>query len=406
MRVLAILPSQPFPATNGQTHRLGHVVRSLARRHAVWLGCFTSTEGPVPAETAALFRAVELVPDTPPDRAAIARWQRRLFDDQPYDVHRFRSPAMAAFVARALREARPDVILTGDPALTQYLPAGGPPAVLDYVCESVLQIERIRDLAGVAGRVLWEGRRRKAVRFLNQIAGAYRAVFLNSAEDVQSLARFWPEDRLHFVPNGLELDAYPPGLADPVPGRMIYPGSVTYPPNRDAVAWFAAAILPRIRAAVPGAELRVTGAAPADAPQAEGLHYTGRVPDVRAEIAAATLTAVPLRLGAGGARFKVIESLALGTPVVSTAIGAEGLALVDGADYAAAEGEAAFAQACIAVLTDPALRARLSAGGRARMEADYAWDGLFARIEATMLAVAGAGAGGAGAERAARCGNG
>ncbi len=206
------------------------------------------------------------------------------------------------------------------------------------------------------------------------------------------------------MPNGLDLDADPPGLADPVPGRMIFPGSVTCPPNRDAVARFAAAILPRIRAAAPGADLRVTGAAPADAPQAEGQRYTGRVPDIRAETAAATLTAVPLRLSAGGARFEVIESLAPGTPVVSTATGVEGLALADGGDYAAAEGEAAFADACISVLTDPALSARLPAGGRARMEADHARGGLFTPIEATMLAVAGAGK--AATERAARCGNG
>ncbi len=79
---------------------------------------------------------------------------------------------MAAFVERVLRAARPDVILTGDHAMPQYLPAGGRPAVPDHVCESVLQVARIRDLAGTAGRVLRKGRRRKAVRFPTGIVGA------------------------------------------------------------------------------------------------------------------------------------------------------------------------------------------------------------------------------------------
>jgi glycosyltransferase involved in cell wall biosynthesis len=391
MRVLAILPAQPFPPSNGQTQRLAHVVRSLARRHDVWLGCFTSgLDAVMPDAARALFREVALVPEAAADAVALRRWRRRLIAREPHDLARYRAPAMAGFVARVLRDARPEVILTGDPALTQYQPADGPPAVLDYLCETLLQIERMRDHAGLPERWLWEGRRRLNLRFLRRIAGAYAAVLLNSREDLASIARYWPPARLHHIPNGLELAAYPAGLAEPVPGRMIYPGSVLFPPNRDAVAWFAAAILPRIRAALPGAELVVTGGFDAAAPQAEGLRYTGRVPDVRLEIASAVLCAVPLRLGAGGARFKVIESLALGTPVVATAIGVEGLELRDGGDYLAAEGEAAFADACLALLTDPGRRARLAAAGRAAMAARHDWDGLFARIEALMQCCAAA----------------
>lgn len=389
MKVLSLLPAQPFPATNGQTHRLSHVVRSLAQRHEVWLACVGAPDqGPMPQEVAALFREVLVVPETPVDSDPLSRWRRRLLAAVPHDVFRFRSAAMAHFVSRVLADHRPDVILTGDPALSQYLPKDGPPAVLDYVCEGVLQIERIRDLVGMPEALLWAGRRRKAVRFLRGLSSSYAATFLNSVEDVDSLARFWPRDRLQFVPNGLELESYPLGLASPVAGRMIYPGSVLYPPNRDAVEWFATSILPRIRAAVPGAELHVTGAFDATAPQAEGLCYTGRVPDVRVEIAAAAVSVVPLRLGAGGARFKVIESLALGTPVVGTAIAVEGLALADGTDYLAAEGEDQIAQACIALLRDPDRRSRISAGGRGRMEADYNWQQLFLRIEATMFEAA------------------
>jgi glycosyltransferase involved in cell wall biosynthesis len=77
----------------------------------------------------------------------------------------------------------------------------------------------------------------------------------------------------------------------------------------------------------------------------------------------------------------VIESLALGTPVIGTAIGTEGLTLVDGEDYLAAEGEQAIAAACIRMLGDAGLRARIAAGGRRRMEDDYSWQTLFARIE-------------------------
>jgi glycosyltransferase involved in cell wall biosynthesis len=389
MRVLVLLPCQPFPAYNGQTHRLAHLARSLARRHQVWLGALVEPHqtAPFPADLRPLFAEVCLAPMAAPDAGGLARWRRRLWG-VPHDVARFAVPALADFVARVVAEHDPDVIVTGDPALDQHLPQGGRARVIamDYVCETVLQIERMAELAPPPGRWLWQGRRRKQVRFLQGISGHYDLVFLNSAEDRDSLARFWPAGALHHVPNGLELDQYPSGLAAPVPDRLIYPGSVLYPPNRDAVAWFATRILPRLRAARPGVELRVTGAAGPDAPQAEGLVYTGRVPDVRAEIAAAWACVVPLRLGAGGARFKVIESLALGTPVIGTAIGVEGLELAHGTDYLAAEGEEAIAAACLQVLADPGLRARLSAGGRRRMEAAYSWATHFARIEALIAA--------------------
>lgn len=384
MRVLVLLPCQPFPAYNGQTHRLAHMARSLARRHQVWLGALIEphqTAG-FPDALRPLFAEVCLQPMALADEGPVSRWLRRL-TGEPFDIARFRTPAMADFVARVIADHDPDVIVTGDPALDQYLPQSGRRrvVVMDYVCETILQIERMRDLSPAPDRWLWEGRRRKYLRFLRGIGAQYDVVLLNSAEDRASIARYWPEDRLHHVPNGLELAEYPLNLAQPVADRLIYPGSVLYPPNRDAVAWFAAAILPRIRAARPKAELWVTGGHDGSAPQAAGLHYTGRVPDVRAEIAAAWASVVPLRLGAGGARFKVIESLALGTPVIGTAIGTEGLTLTDGQDYLAAEGEEALAAACLRVLADPALRHRLSVGGRRRMETDYAWERLFARIE-------------------------
>jgi glycosyltransferase involved in cell wall biosynthesis len=385
MRVLVLLPCQPFPAYNGQTHRLAHVTRSLAQRHKVWLGALIEPHQTLgfPDDLRPMFRDICLQPMAAPDGGGLSKWRRRL-TGEPHDVARFRSAAMAEFVARVIAEHDPDVIVIGDPALDQYLPHHGRRrvVVMDYVCETILQIERMRDLAAAPEKWLWEGRRRKYLRFLRGIGDHYDLVFLNSAEDRDSLARYWPEDRLHHIPNGLNLSDYPIGLAPAVPDRLIYPGSVLYPPNRDAVDWFASRILPRIRAERPGVELRVTGAHDDSAPQAPGLVYTGRVPDVRAEIAAAWACVVPLRLGAGGARFKVIESMALGTPLIGTAIGIEGLTLTDGVDYLAAEGEAALAEACLRVLSDADLRARLSANGRATMERDYAWERLFARIEA------------------------
>lgn len=385
MRILIILPCLPFPAYNGQTHRLALVTRSLAERHEVALACLTEPgqNAALPETDRALFTDVRLASRSPMAEGMAHALRRRLSPD-PSDVHAYHSPALRRGVTELAAALRPELVLIGDPALIGYaelLP--GLPVALDYVCEFTLQFERMGALAPPLERPLWAMRRSKYARFLSRIEKQVDAAFLNSREDVDSLARLWPARKLLHVANGLDLAAYPTGLAEPQSGRLIFPGSIAYPPNRDAVAWFGEAIWPAIRARRPDAELRVTGQTPTDAdiPRFPGLVYTGRVPDVRIEIASAMATVVPLRLGAGGARFKVIESMALGAALVGTTIGIEGLDLEDGVDHLHADAPDAFAAACLRLLEDDGLRRRIGAGARRRMEESYDWRVLFARLE-------------------------
>ncbi len=159
---------------------------------------------------------------------------------------------------------------------------------------------------------------------------------------------------------------------------MVYPGAVTYPPNLDAVRNMVDNILPRIRERVRDARFTVTGGLPSgiELPRGPGVVYTGYVPDVRPVIAGAWFCAVPLRLGAGGTRFKVMEALALGTPIVSTAIGAEGVSVEDDKNVLMAEDPATFADKAVRLLQSPELRARIASEGRKLMEQKYDWSVL------------------------------
>ena len=94
--------------------------------------------------------------------------------------------------------------------------------------------------------------------------------------------------------------------------------------------------------------------------------------------------AVPLRIG-GGSRLKILESLAAGLPVVSSAVGAEGLELANGRDLVVAEDGAAFVQALAdAMLAPDRARARAE-HGRRTVAARYGWDMLAARLEQIWL---------------------
>src|SRR5439155_958354 len=159
------------------------------------------------------------------------------------------------------------------------------------------------------------------------------------------------------------------------PATVLFQGGMDWQPNRDAVEFFAAEILPWLRRRVPSARFRVAGRSPAESFRRrfagiDGLEFTGTVADMRDEIAKATVCVVPLRIGSG-TRLKILEAGAMAKPMVSTGLGAEGLELVDGEEIVLADEPRAFADAVAALLHDAAGRDELGRGARLRVEKQY-----------------------------------
>jgi glycosyltransferase involved in cell wall biosynthesis len=383
MRIVIISRCLPFPADNGGKLRVAHLSLYLAQRHEVALVCFAEGEKTLPDRVELADRFVDfkvLPPATPGSRL------RRWLSPATSEMQEFNSAEMAHAVNSLVDRFDPDVLVAGDPALTRYVaPYPDRVRVLDYVCVGTLQLERLQAISSGRGQVLWALRRLKFAAHLRQIARHYDLCVVNSEEDRAALLAAAPGwARVEVISNGLDLGTYPLGLAAPQPNTLVYPGSLTYAPNLDAAHYFVKDILPRIRAEVPATRLLITGKVPTggSAPEGPAITYTGYVPDVRPVIAGAWVCPVPLRAGAGGTRFKVLEALALGTPIVSTAIGAEGVAVTDGVDILMAEEPADFATQTVKVLRSPELRNRLATAGRRLIEQQYDWEVLGARFGA------------------------
>lgn len=196
--------------------------------------------------------------------------------------------------------------------------------------------------------------------------------------DARTLAARGSKAALRFVPNSFPgLPALPPRPWCP-PARALFLGTMTYHPNEDAALYFCQEILPLIRRELNGGiTLDIVGKAPSqrvrDLAEAGRVSVVGGVPEVEPHYAAVDFVVVPIRYG-GGTRIKILEALALGRPVVSTTIGAEGLDLRDGTDILLADTPADFARHCVALARDPGLRTRLAESGRARFMAFYEAD--------------------------------
>ena len=170
-------------------------------------------------------------------------------------------------------------------------------------------------------------------------------------------------------------------------------GLLTYEPNRDGAAFFAAQILPRVRRLSAGARFHVVGRYDSDAAvdpwrDLPGVKVLGEVADVAAELRAADIAVVPIRFG-GGTRIKILEAFAHRIPVVSTSVGCEGLDVVDGEHLLVADDPETFASACIRLYEDADLRARLVAAAAQLWESRYRWTVLTPAIVSTVQAALG-----------------
>ena len=126
---------------------------------------------------------------------------------------------------------------------------------------------------------------------------------------------------------------------------------------------------------MPGAKFRVAGRSGSNAffarfSRVPNVELTGTVPDMRSEIARATVCAVPLRIGSG-TRLKILEAGAMGKAIVSTALGAEGLSFADGEEILIANEPSAFARALAGLLQDEERRSTMGRAARLRVEKDY-----------------------------------
>jgi glycosyltransferase involved in cell wall biosynthesis len=215
-----------------------------------------------------------------------------------------------------------------------------------------------------------------------------------SEREREVLSRIAPGARIAVIENGVDCDAFAPGATEAsgteaadgnAKNAIVFVGSMDYYPNADGAVWFAREIWPAIRERMPSLEFCIVGARPTEAVQAlrenAGVTVTGTVPDVRPYYQRALAAVVPLRTG-GGTRLKILEAMAAGTPVVSTALGAEGLRVEPGAHYllAGEDGSTSWVEAIQKLQSNPAEGVALAERGLRRAREAYDWKSLGAAL--------------------------
>jgi len=314
--------------------------------------------------------------------AFYAELARNLLSKLPYVIEKYRSPQMTKEIQRLQTELRPELVLCDclPPAVNFISNGAGNTRTLlsQHNVESVIW-KRLYENANGPTRVYFRQQWQRLEAFERDACRRFDGVVGVSAEDCDLMRRqFGLSNVLGDVPTGVDTSFYAPMRAEPKPHSLVFLGSMDWMANIDSVCWFAEAILPLVREKYANAMFTIVGRKPAPrvlqlAQRYPGIRVTGTVDDVRPFLAESQVMVVPLRIG-GGTRIKIFEAMAMGIPVVSTRIGAEGLPVTDQADILLADTPEDFARAILDLFSNAQRREQIGRNGLALVRGGYSWE--------------------------------
>jgi glycosyltransferase involved in cell wall biosynthesis len=375
MKILFLSRWFPYPPDNGSKLRILNLIRGLAQSHQVTLLSFAEQLDIVPNSTEihSICENIQIIP-WKEYRPQSTRALLSYFSTKPRSVEDTFSIAMANRIQNITANSKSDLIIASQIYSAGYYRYWGQVPALFEEIELGVPYEHYRN-ATLGWRhmrygLAWEKHRRYLARLLRN----FEACTVVSEQELRLLKKSLPStESVVVIPNCINGSDYQDVDVKPEQNSMIFTGSFRYLANHDAMTWFLQEVYPLIKAKESNASLTITGDhASLPLPSSDDVTLTGHVEDVRPLIASAWMSLVPLRVG-GGTRLKILEAMALSTPVVSTSKGAEGLNVKHNVHILIADTPETFAEQVIRLLRDPDLRKRLVSNAYKLVQNQYNW---------------------------------
>jgi sugar transferase (PEP-CTERM/EpsH1 system associated) len=384
MKILLLSPWLPWPPFDGARIRIFEMIRFLARQHRITLFAHvqhaseTTDFGPLRE----LCERIETVILSDRQSVIIRRLAKGLIRGIPL-IQGFHYDSKFAQRLRTLTSKEHyDIVQIEFPFLSRYVAAVSPKNQAKKIL-STHNIETIRFTRELQFSP-WNGRRLLLLwdhyfsKLWEQNAiRQFDGVIATSDLDRDWIRQHFPKMPVELIPNGVDIEYFQPlPIAVKHVPTLVFTGHMSYPPNVDAVLWFCNAILPVLHKKIPNLCFSIVGSKPhpyvLELGKRHGVQITGEVPDIRPYIAGASIFVVPLRSG-GGTRLKILQAMAMGKPVISTTVGAEGLAISSGNNILLADSVDQFVQHILALLYTPNMATSLANAGRRLVMEKYDW---------------------------------
>jgi len=390
MNILFLSPWLPWPPFGGALIRIFETLSYLSRRNRVTL--LAPLRYPEEAKHVStlkqLCEKVITAPLSDEIQPVLRRLAMGLLHGRPLIQSMHYDPNLARQIHRLTSQEVYDIIHVEFSFMCPYLAFVSPRSQAKRVL-SMHNVESLRfarelefargarRLALLADHILfksWEG---KSI-------GQFDGILAVSKSEQAWIVQHAPTAAVELAPNGVDSSYFSVVNGSRASRSIVFTALMNYPPNIDAALWFCDEILPIIHSKRPEVSFKIVGDKPGPPVLAlgrkKGIHVTGRVPDIRPYLADSVALVVPLRSG-GGTRLKILEAMAMGRPVVSTCLGAEGLEITDGHNILLGDTPEEFAKHILALLADPELGRRLGIAGRSLAEKKYDWRICLSQLE-------------------------
>lgn len=385
LNILYIAQRVPFPPNRGDKIASFNAVRFLSRRHNVQVAALAESfeEAQYAAELQKLGIPTEVAIRNPL-RARLAA-VKALATGIPLSVAFYHSSELQRRIRSLAKKTPFDAVVIFSSSMGQYVDlVPEVPLIADFVDMDSRKWELYASYNRWPRSAVYAIEEKRLLDYERQVAHKARVTLVRTESERQDCQRLIPGARFEVLSNGVDLSFFK--LQSPKEDSMnlVFTGVMDYFPNAQAACWFAREVLPRVQAQVPQATFTVVGARPTHAVLAlnrlPGVVVTGQVPDVRPYVQHAALAVAPLLL-ARGIQNKVLEAMAMETPVVVTRAAFKGVDAAAGEGVVPADGPEQFAEKVVELLKDQKLRREIGVRGRRLVETRYIWDEQLAHLE-------------------------
>lgn len=382
MNILFLTSRVPCRPIGGIQLRVFNFIRVLSRRHKITLISLADRRVP-PGELQELKRYTHRIEIIELPRLQ-SYWNsvKGLFSAKPLQIHYYESPVLRQRLRNLLATQKFDLVYFHLIRVAEY--AGllnGEAKILDLTDAMSLNYERTCQIHQYHSPRPFHFAQKIEKRRLRQYEAAVIERFdrnlIVSQADKNFIDQFADASSIDVIGQGVNLDYFRfyNGAYDP--NEIVFLGTMSFLPNIDAVLYFHRTIWPLIKQRNPQMRWKIVGANPTaeilKLRKHPDIEVTGSVPDIRPHLHHAAVSICPMRVGSG-VKGKVFESMALGTPVVSTTLGIEGLDVQRGREIFVADDPEEFAHYVCLLSQSAEHRARLARQARSLIEAKYSWD--------------------------------
>jgi sugar transferase (PEP-CTERM/EpsH1 system associated) len=378
MKVLYVCHRFPFPPRRGGKIRPFNMIRHLHEQgHEVTVASVVRSAEEAREGAGLAAHCTRFLMEPIGRAAALARMLVRVPGKMPSSMGYFYSPRLAARV-RALAQTQSfDLAFVHCSTAAQYVrDLAGVPRILDFGdmdSQKWLIYSQTRRFPLSLGYWL-EGT--KLQRAEAVLAREFDLCTCTTRAELETLTSYGTGVATGWFPNGVDSEYFHPAATPYDPDTICFVGRMDYYPNQEAMLRFCRETLPLLRVHRRGIRLDIVGAEPSAAirrlAELPGVRVTGSVPDVRPHVQRAALTIAPLAI-ARGTQNKILESLALGVPVVTSGCAAGGVDAVPGEHLLVADTPDETRDAILSLLENPALRERFAHAGRERVLSNHSW---------------------------------